>query len=95
MEINYEEKNQMMNDESYFFEAIPNQIKENKEVKECLTKWGLIDSLKIFSFRFNLKFNDISPEKLFKDFFNDPNVQNCLNFVYKKILTNLLKLFFN
>ena len=44
-------------------------------------QWGLDQSLKLFSFRFNLKFNDLQSDQFLKDLFNSPDVRYILSFV--------------
>ena len=44
-------------------------------------QWGLDKSLKLFSFRFNLKFNDLQSDQFLKDLFNSPDVRYILSFV--------------
>lgn len=66
-------------EESFFFEPISNKFMEIKECKQTLTKWGLIDSLKIASFRFNQAFSEFQMEGFLKDLFSNPNVRYLIN----------------
>ncbi|KRX02988.1 hypothetical protein PPERSA_03079 [Pseudocohnilembus persalinus] len=60
---------------SYIFEQINNPVLEDKTFKEYLSKWGLQQSIRVQSFRFNQKYDDLSHIQFFKDFFNDQAVK--------------------
>lgn len=41
-------------------------------------KWGLLDTLKIHSFRFNQPYDELKPDRFLLDLFNNPNVRYML-----------------
>lgn len=63
---------------TYKFSALDNQILETHQIKDCLFKWGLRDSLKILKFRFDLEFQTVNAQIFLQNLVGHPLVQTLL-----------------
>lgn len=84
------EQTAITENDSFFFEYLGDKLEGQKDLKQLLEKWGLSETLHASALRFNLRFQEMSPEPFLVDLFNTSSVRSLLKEVGGLLIINLV-----